>query len=403
MNTMTENSNNYLKKKNRAQKILFTMFFSIFLILSFSFFYKTIKDYNYPLHRKWRAQLIDHPEFIPSSTLIKIASAWHENLVSDLFWLSSIQYIWSNAISSEYKKYLYVMLNLITDLNPNFTYPYQIWELLLSSFNERYETDKEWQKKYIEQSLQLWLKWVEKNCDKTKIKAIKDELNLWLLWTDSRYKNPCLDPQIPYYLAYIYYWNKFDWNTSSYYYKVTAANENTVTGARIMAAIMQWKGWDRQKAVLMFLSLAQTLSNEKASECKKIASYLGEQFNMIFNSSVIINGESVKKIEELRQYALKELKDSWDELAMKNEYSCSAYLNKATREINMYYIEKADEQFKGKKWYNAKNAQILFNEKYIDHIPVDFQSDKNKDYSIIYYFNNDTKHWDYKFGYYKDN
>lgn len=393
----------FLHKKSLIKKRLFTMFFLIFLIFSWFFFYQITKEYNYPLHRKWRMELIEHPEFIPSTKIVKLTSAWHENLISDFFWLSSIQYIWSNAISSEYKKYLYAMLDLVTDLNPNFTYPYQIWELLLSSFNERYETDKEWQKKYIEQSIKLWLKWIEKNCDMKKVKAIKDEVNLWLLWTDERYKNPCLDPQIPYYLAYIYYWNKYDGKTASYYYKITAANENTVIGARIMAAIMQWKGWDRQKAVLMFLSLAQALSNEKAWECKKIAGYLGEQFNIIFGSNYVITWDSIKKIEELRQNAVNELKDSGDDLAMKNEYSCSAYLNKATREINMYFIEKANEQYKAKKWINARNAKVLFDEKFIDYIPSDFQNDKNKDYSIIYYFNEETKNWDYKFWYYKDN
>jgi len=114
---------------------------------------------NYPIHREIRAKIVDHPEFIPSTTTVKVSSSGYQNIVSDFYWLSAIQYIGSNAIGSEYKKYLYVMINLITDLNPYFTYPYRIGLLLLPSYNERYEDlDKKIIEKYNNESIALGLK-----------------------------------------------------------------------------------------------------------------------------------------------------------------------------------------------------------------------------------------------------
>lgn len=94
---------------------------------------------NYAQHVEVRRALVNHPEFIPTSELVGLSSGGFQNIVSDSYWLSAIQYIGSNALGSEYKEYLYVMLNFITDLNPHFTFPYQIGELLLPSYNERYE------------------------------------------------------------------------------------------------------------------------------------------------------------------------------------------------------------------------------------------------------------------------
>jgi hypothetical protein len=114
---------------------------------------------NYPIHRDLKAKVINHPEFIPNTTTAKISSSGQENMVADFYWLSAIQYIGSNAISSEYKKYLYVMINLITDLNPYFTYPYRIGLLLLPSYNERYEhLSKDLIKQNTDQAIALGIK-----------------------------------------------------------------------------------------------------------------------------------------------------------------------------------------------------------------------------------------------------
>lgn len=108
-----------MTQKNRILIALLTL-------ISFGGFFAVNWFVNYPIHRDIRQKIINHPEFIPSATTVKISSSGYQNIVADFYWLSAIQYIGSNAVSSEYKKYLYVMINLITDLNPYFTYPYRI-------------------------------------------------------------------------------------------------------------------------------------------------------------------------------------------------------------------------------------------------------------------------------------
>jgi len=73
-------------------------------------------------------------------------------LKADWYWLQAVQYIGGNALESEYKKYLFEVLDLITDLNPYFEKPYIVGQLLIPSYNQRYEsltTDE--QNKYIQQ------------------------------------------------------------------------------------------------------------------------------------------------------------------------------------------------------------------------------------------------------------
>ncbi len=95
---------------------------------------------NYQVHTQIRRTLVDHPEFIPTASAVRLTSAGYDALIADMYWLGAVQYIGANAVSAEYKKYLGVMLGLITDLSPHFTYPYEIGLLLLPETNDRYES-----------------------------------------------------------------------------------------------------------------------------------------------------------------------------------------------------------------------------------------------------------------------
>lgn len=359
----------------------------------FTFFYYIWGFVNYATHLDIQKNTIDHPEFVPKSSTVKLSSAWYENLVSDFYWLSAIQYIWNNALDSQYKKYLYVLLNLVTDLNPHFTYPYEIWELLLSSSNDKYEKfTKEETKKAEEQALKIWFKWMSNTCDLNKVELIKKEYNLWKLWTDPKYKNPCSDPMIPYYIAYTYYWNKNDPVKSWEYYRITSANEESVSWARIMAAIMQWKSWDRQKSILMFLSLAESLNSKNSKSCQQFSQELWTLLFRAFSNWQIYNWTFLKSVESTRKDIIKKLWENMTEGLADN--TCSNYLNKAVREMNMAFIENADIKYFSDKKKHARSAKVLFDEWYIDFLPLDFQQEK--DYWIIYFYNDTISHWDYK-------
>jgi hypothetical protein len=59
-------------------------------------------------------------------------------------------------VSSEYKKYLFSIIHLVTDLNPYFEKPYVIAQLLLPDYNPQYEDiNEEQQEAYIQQAIEI--------------------------------------------------------------------------------------------------------------------------------------------------------------------------------------------------------------------------------------------------------
>ncbi len=373
--------------------------FIFFIFLLFSFFH--INKFNYEkYHIEIKKDIVEHPEFLPTKDVAKISSFWFKNLKADYYWLSAIQYIWWNAIWSEYKKYLYVMLDLITELNPFFKDPYIIWQLLLPSYNQRYEhLSKSEQEVHINQWIELWLKGIKNFCDKDKINNILKEDDLTKIINDNKYKNPCKTYSIPYYLAYIYYFYKKEPLKASDYYKIASANTDSVPGAKIMASIMKWKWWDREKSIYMFLNLAKQI--EKSDKgCYMFSSIIEDQFNKAMNWIIPFNWEFIKKIEDFRKKVFEKLTEENEDNIL-SETKCKNYANKAVREINLLYIENWNKKYKqDHNWISAVSAKKLYELWYIKFLPTDFQ--QYKDYWMIYYYNDETKHFDYQLGNYDD-
>lgn len=360
----------------------------ILIFLTLYWFYK-INNINYKKYSDIKLNTVKHPEYLPTKQIDKISSFWFSNIKADLYWLSAIQYIWSNAVSSEYKKYLYKMIDLITDLNPYFEHPYIVWELLLPSYNYRYENLSEKQKnKYIDEAINIWLKWVDNYCNKEKIEDIKNEYNLYKLWTDPKYKDPCKSHMIPYYLAYIYFYYKNDWLEAAKYYKISSANTSSLEWSKVLSAIMQWKWWDREKSIMMFLNLAKNMDNDEV--CISFSNYLEKIMLWVFNKQIILDWEIIKAIENTR----KDFLIKSEEENNLDDTKCKNYALKATREVNLYYIENANNNFTKDKWVNSIDAKDLQKYWYIDFLPIDYQ--QQDDYWIIYYYNSDSKKYDYK-------
>lgn len=364
---------------------------SICIIILFIWFWY-ISWQNYKKHIEIKNNIIEHPNYLPEKILLDITSLWYSNLKSDIYWLETIQYIWWNAIWSEYKKYLYNIIDIITHLNPYFEHPYLIWELLLPSYNQRYEKiSKKEQNEYIKQWIQIWLKWIVNFCDKKKLELIKNEYNLNKLWTEEKYRNPCKSHMIPFYLAYIYFFYQHDWENASYYYRVASANTDSISWAKVMSAIMQWKSWDREKSILMFLNLAQNMDSNQV--CNMFSKQIENIYIKILNKELILNWKLIKDIENLR----KEIYGENTQHLIMDDTNCWSYLLKATRELNLYYIENANKKYVNDFWVNSIDADELFKKWYIDYNPVDFQQEK--DYWVRYFFNEEIKQYDYKMKY----
>ena len=381
------------RSSSMIQKIIFFVLF-----ISILFWFYKVNEWNYYKHKIIKENLIKHPENLPTKETAINTSFWYKNLKADIYWLETIQYIWWNAISSEYKKYLYVILDLITELNPFFEHPYTIWQILLPSHNKRYGniSEKE-QEKYEDQWIKIWLKWINNFCDQEKIKLIKKEDNLTSLWTEEKYKNPCKTYKVPYYLAYIYFFYKKNHLEASSFYKIASANENSLEWSKIMAAIMQWKWWNREKSYFMFLNMAKFTDSED-EVCINFASELEKIWKWLFiDKNIKLNWEIIKFIWENRNKLFWDFTKEDEKKAIYNT-ECVNFVNKSTRELNLSYLEYWNKKFKkNNKWISAKSINELYKNWNIDYIPKDFQQYEN--YWIIYYYNPDTKGFDYKMGY----
>lgn len=375
-------------KKINKRLIIITL-----LILAIFSFYK-INELNYKKHIEIKISFVEHPENLPTKEAASNTAFWFKNLKADIYWLKAIQYIWSNAIWSEYKKYLFFMIDLITELNPYFEHPYTIWQLLLPNHNERYEDiSKEEIERHKDEWIKIWLKWIKNFCDLEKIELIKNEDNLQKIWTEDKFKNPCSEYNIPNYLAYIYFYYKHDPATASTYYKVASAIEDWLSWSKIMAAIMSGKWWNREKAYFMFLNIAKNI--ESTDEiCLAFTDNLEKVWTEIFiKKSIGLKWEILKSIWEKRDEIFWEFTEEMEEEIL-SDTKCWNYLNKAIRELNLAYIEKAEIKYFADKWEHSYNAQDLFDDWYMEYLPIDFQ--QYDDYWIIYKFNDDTMNYDYK-------
>jgi len=223
-------------------------------------------------------------------------------------------------------------------------------------------------------------------------KKIKFEHNFDKLKNDKKFKNPCKSYKIPYNLAFIYYnyLNKPD--IASFYYRVAYANDDTIEWAKIMAAIMKWKWGDREKSFFMFLNMASEAEEENKICWQFSKELIKASKNLNWEPILRSDTNFIKEIEKFR-INLFPNKNNEEIEKISDNISCLNYLNKAVRELNLNYIELADQNFKEKTWDNSYTAKELFEWGYIDFLPTDPQNSKSQ--TIIYKYNNDTKHYDY--------
>ena len=372
-----------------SQKIFFLLILWVFFTGSYFFSFE-----NYKKYLEIQANFIDHPENLPKPEVLKNSSLGFDNAIADMYWLQAIQYIWGNAISSEYRQYLYVMLNLISELNPNFENPYTIWMLLLPGKDTMNpNVPQEDIDKYTQQALEIGKKWIENFCNLDKIALIEQEFDLQKLWTEDQYRNPCKSDMIPYSLAFVYFYYLKDPLSAAKYYKVASAIEWSIEWAKVMSAIMQGKWWEREKSIYMFLSMSKSI--EENQVCEVLASELENIMNGLSSWQLNLNWELIKAISETRTATFWEFDENNKEAAT-SDTSCQSYINKATRELNLLYLELANEAYIQEKWEPALTWKALLEAWFIDYNPIDFQ--QHSDYWIQYDYNPDTQKFDYNNG-----
>lgn len=346
----------------------------IFCFLSGLFFYN-VNLQNYKKISEIKYSIVNHPELLPQKEVLKLTSFWFSNLRASIYWLRAIQYVWSNAMSEAYKKYLFSMLDVIAELNPYFEKPYTVWQLLIPWVNRRYSDDSiQLEKKYNSQAEYLWLKWIKNFCDSEKIKKIIDFEDVWELWNQENLKNPCKNFKIPFNQAYIYYYYLDDNNKSTDYYKITSMIDWAPVGSKNLAAVMSWKAWNNLKSFIMLMTLANTYNVEGGC---------GDKINLL----AFIYDQYIKTGE----FPYELLSSFWQEIIEEKQEnvsyweSCWDYINKALRHLNLEYLNKALQKYKNE--YNTANVKLidLHIKGYIEFIPVDYQK------WVEYYYDNEKQ------------
>lgn len=157
--------------------------------------------------------LEDNPLFVPNGNRIQKLSFGFDNLVTDIVWLKTVQYIGGNAHSINYPL-LYEYLDNLTDLDPKFYIPYFIGQIILPEIDQ---------------------------ADKAVTISHKGLENLPDKW------------EIPYYLGYVYYYYLEDYEQGSAMYKKASILPGALTSAKRMAINLQSKANKHAVALEMWI------------------------------------------------------------------------------------------------------------------------------------------------------
>lgn len=79
---------------------------------------------------------------VPSGAVARVASLGHRTLVSDLYWLSAVQYIGEPKAEQRGWDALYPLVDLVTDLDPRHGYAYHTAGIVLSAAGRLDESDR---------------------------------------------------------------------------------------------------------------------------------------------------------------------------------------------------------------------------------------------------------------------
>lgn len=364
----------------------------IFFLLCSSVFFYFVWEKNYEKQKEILFHSIEHPEYIPSSTSAKISAFWFTNLKADFYWLKTIQYIWGNAISSDYKKYLFPLIQLINSLNPNFEQPYTTGQLLLPNYNYRYEKLNEQEKNnHIDEAITLWEEAVKKFCDPKKIEQILKEKDLQVLFSNEKYKNPCSKYAAIYQLAYNYFQYKNNPSKAANYYKIVWTIEDSPSWAKTLIPIMEGKWGNSAKAFFMFLDMAK-YREPNNKNCQDFSNILQKNIGPFLLTNTLFDEKILEEIQKNQQQFFPQKKEE----SLEDEWECNNYIQKATRELNIYYLSKKNTSYYQKFGKNANTAEELQKAGILNFIPEDFQ--QYEDSGIIYFYDTQKKWFSYKMG-----
>jgi hypothetical protein len=166
---------------------------------------------------------VDH---VPSGSAVRIASLGQRLAVSDLYWLSTVQYVGEPKAPERGWDKLYPLVDLVTDLDPRHGYAYQTAGIVLSAAGRIEESDR-----ILEKGIDRGPPW----------------------WS------------FPYYVAFNHWFYLGDYATGARFAALAATRPGASDNVRRLAVALSSKSGRPEDALALLTELRGTVQDEKTA------------------------------------------------------------------------------------------------------------------------------------------
>jgi tetratricopeptide (TPR) repeat protein len=165
-------------------------------------------------------------DYVPSGKVLRLVTLGHRLAVSDLYWLSTVQYVGEPKAAERGWDQLYPLVDLVTDLDPRHGYAYQTAGIVLSAAGRIDESDRILQKG-IDQGPPWW--------------------------------------SFPYYLAFNHWYYLGDYANGARYAALAATRPGASENVRRLALALSSKSGRPEDALALLLEMRETVKDEKTA------------------------------------------------------------------------------------------------------------------------------------------
>lgn len=158
--------------------------------------------------------------YLPSGTLVEQTALGYRELAADIVWFQAVQYFGGYAKNQNSLAYFNGLIDIVTDLDPHFTFPYVFGAIVMSQDMGDFERGVEMLKK-----------------------GMRANPNSW---------------EFPFEIAFLYYITKGDVTSAAHYFELAARRPGGGDRARRFAAFVYSKAGHAETSIRMWEELAET-------------------------------------------------------------------------------------------------------------------------------------------------
>ncbi len=198
-----------------------------------------------------------HPDIIPSTNTLQTLATGHDTTYADIMWIRLIQFIAYNIGNGKYLDFTHTILIRIQELHPRFARAYEIDLLFLPTVSPDSDApDADKRRQVLKDGLAHYDTILPKICDMSKVTQIDALAFGSELWSRMDLADPCLSPQILYYMAARYDSDLLDKKKAARYYKIASMHGDAPPATRFLGILAYGNTGGHRDAALTFALLA---------------------------------------------------------------------------------------------------------------------------------------------------